>query len=319
VSASFRLTRRRLIGAALAMPLLPGLARADSFAGTYEPEAQPIADGVWMIRGKDEPIQFSNGGAIANSALIATDAGTVLFDPGPSRDYGLALAALAQQVAGKPVTRVYISHLHPDHAMGAAAFDPAIVHALPATRADLERDGEGYSDAMYRILAGWMKGTTVELPLGDVTGGETTFGGRRLRLMALLGHSAGDLALLDERTGTLLAGDLVFHDRAPTTPNADIAKWRASLGVLAGTPHKLLLPGHGPLDRDNTAIAQTRDWLDWLEPALRNAVEQGLDMTEAGEMPIPDRFRSLAYARYELQRSVVHYYPALEAELLPRL
>ena len=36
-------------------------------------------------------------------------------------------------------------------------------------------------------------------------------------------------------------------------------------------------------------------------------------------LPIPDRFAGLAAARYELQRSVSHLYPGLEARLLPRV
>lgn len=310
------LTRRSLIGAALALPVA---ARAETFAGAYAPKAEPIAEGVWMVRGADAPILFENGGMIANSAIIATDAGAVLFDPGVSLEHGKALGALAQAVTGKAVGRVYVSHLHPDHALGAAAFDPTIVHALPATRADLERDGEGFSDAMYRLLSDWMKGTHVVLPLGDVAEGEALFGGRRFRLFAMQGHSAGDLVLLDEATGTLLAGDLVFHDRAPSTPHADLAKWRAALDRLQAVPHGQLLPGHGPLDRDGSAIAQTRDWLGWLEATLTQAVTDGLDMTEAGELPIPARFAGLKAARYELQRSVSHLYPGLEARLLPRL
>ncbi|MCX7283142.1 MAG: quinoprotein relay system zinc metallohydrolase 1 [Novosphingobium sp.] len=293
--------------------------RECSLAGKYTPVAEAVADGVWMVRGADEAIAFANGGAIANSAIIATASGALLFDPGVSREHGLALGALAQRLTGKPVGRVYISHLHPDHAMGAAAFDPAIVHALPATRADLERDGEGFSDAMYRLLADWMKGTAIVLPQGDVSEGDIGFGGRTFRLMALNGHSAGDLALLDQATGTLLAGDLVFHDRAPSTPHASLPDWRASLQRLSALPHALLVPGHGPLDRDGSAIAQTRDWLGWVEQTLRDAVARGLDMSEAGELPIPPHFASLKAARYELQRSVSHFYPALEAELLPKL
>ena len=38
-----------------------------------------------MVRGADAPILFDNGGMIANSAIIATDAGAVLFDPGDAR------------------------------------------------------------------------------------------------------------------------------------------------------------------------------------------------------------------------------------------
>ncbi|MBF9149508.1 quinoprotein relay system zinc metallohydrolase 1 [Novosphingobium jiangmenense] len=311
-----KLQRRALLLAGL---LAPAAAIAEQFAGKYNPLAEQVADGLWMVRGADEAIGFANGGAIANSAIIATDAGAVLFDPGVSREHGRALGALAQKLTGKAVGRVYISHLHPDHAMGAAAFDPAIVHALPATRADLERDGEGFSDAMYRLLADWMKGTAVVLPQGDVTEGQAEFGGRQFRLMALKGHSGGDLALLDEATGTLLAGDLVFHDRAPSTPHASLPDWRASLDRLAAMPHKLLVPGHGPLDRDGSAIAQTRDWLGWVEQTLHDAVAHGLDMSEAGELPIPPRFSTLKAARYELQRSVSHFYPRLEAELLPKL
>lgn len=316
-----KLSRRTLVGAALALPLAAraGPLRAEQFAGTYQPRAEPIAEGIWMVRGADAPITFENGGAIANSALIATAAGTVLFDPGVSLEHGRALGRLAEDVTGRAVARVYVSHLHPDHALGAAAFAPQIVHALPATRAELERDGEGFTDAMYRLLADWMKGTQPTLPQGDVGDGIASFGGRSFRLMALQGHSGGDLALLDLATGTLLAGDLVFHDRAPATPDADLPRWRAALDVLAAVPHRQLLPGHGPLDGRGAAIAQTRDWLDWLEATLREAVLQGLDMTEAGELPIPDRFSGLNAARYELQRSVSHFYPRLEAELLPRL
>ena len=81
-----------------------------------------------------------------------------------------------------------------------------------------------------------------------------------------------------------------------------------------------MVPGHGPIDpTPNAAIDQTRDWLDWLEPALRQAVAEGRDMVAAGEMPIPPRFARVKAARYELQRSVSHLYPALEAELLPRI
>lgn len=309
-------SRRALLLAGL---LAPAAALAEQFAGKYNPLADPVGDGLWMVRGVDDAIAFANGGAIANSAIIATDAGAVLFDPGVSRGHGMALAALARKLTGKPVGRVYISHLHPDHAMGAAAFDPAMIHSLPATRAELERDGEGFSDAMFRLLADWMKGTAVVLPQGDLSEGQVEFGGRKFRLMALNGHSGGDLALLDEITGTLLAGDLVFHNRAPSTPHASLPDWRTALDRLGALPRKALVPGHGPIDRDGSAIAQTRDWLGWLEATLRDAVAKGLDMSEAGDLPIPPRFATLKAARYELQRSVSHFYPALEAELLPKL
>lgn len=308
------LTRRALLAGLAAIPVA---ARA---AGAYPIDPVGVADGIWIVRGADAPIEADNGGAIANIAIIDTPAGTVLYDGGPSLRYGLALEQVARGLTGKPITRVYVSHLHPDHAMALSAFDPAILSALPETIAALRLQGQGFSDAMYRILGDWMRGTDVVIPRRVVQAGVEDFGGRRLRLLALSGHSAADLALLDERTGVLIAGDLVFHDRAPSTPTADLARWRASLATLRDLPHRALLPGHGPFDPGGVAaIDQTRDWLDWLEPALAGAVAAGMDMVEAGTMPIPDRFARLAAARYELQRSVVHLYPGLEARLLPRI
>lgn len=308
--------RRLFLGGMVALPIA---ARAQQFAGSYSPQATAIGDGIWVVRGADESIGFDNGGAIANSVIMGSDAGAIVIDTGPSLGFGKALQALAQSVTGKQVARAYITHLHPDHSFGNGAFTAGSVHALPGTSAEIARDGSGFSDAMYRALAGWMTGTDLIVPAGDASDGEIEIGGRKLRLIALSGHSAADLAILDHASGTLIAGDLVFHDRAPATPHADLAQWQAALTALEAVPHRQLVPGHGPLDTGNQAIAQTRDWLTWLESSLRQAVANGLDMTEAGAIAIPDRFASMAAARYELHRSISHFYPRYEAELFPRI
>ena len=309
-----KLSRRAMLGG------IAGLATMPARAADYSITAVPVGDGIWMVRGADEPIEEHNGGAIANIAIIATPAGTVLWECGPSLRYGRALRQVAEQLTGQRIIRVYVSHLHPDHGLGLAAFDPAIVAALPGTIAALAAQGQGYADGMYRLLGDWMRGTDLILPGRTIMAAQEDFGGRVLRLLALSGHSSADLALLDERSGLLLAGDLVFHDRAPSTPTADLAAWRASLDQLKALPHGGVLPGHGPLDPTGTAaIAQTRDWIDWLEGALTQAVRDGLDMVEAGDLPIPARFDRMAAARYEVQRSVSHLYPGIEAALLPRI
>ncbi|NOW46750.1 quinoprotein relay system zinc metallohydrolase 1 [Novosphingobium sp. SG751A] len=306
-------TRRAMIGAMMAAPL------AAHAAQRYTLKPDQVAPGVWVVRGADEAIAFANGGAIANCTILAAQGGAILCDCGPSLAYGQALAEWARKLTGGPVLRVLITHLHPDHAMGTAAFDPAIIAALPETRHELERDGRGFSDGMYRLLADWMTGTNVVLPGMDVTPGPFEIGGRALEAIALSGHSGGDLAIMDRASGTLIAGDLVFHNRAPATPDADLSAWRRSLDALDGRQFARLIPGHGSVDATHGAIAQTRDWLTWLEGALALAVARGLDMGEAGDMVIPERFAGVALARYELQRSVSHFYARLEASELPRI
>ncbi|MFN3991103.1 MAG: quinoprotein relay system zinc metallohydrolase 1 [Erythrobacter sp.] len=312
------LARRAVLLGALTAGLAPAMAQAESFAGTYTLDADVIGEGIWLVRGADEAITPDNGGAIANIIIMASDAGAIVVDTGPSLAYGRALEALARRLTGTPVARVYITHLHPDHSFGNGAFAAGTIHALLATTAALAHDATGFEDAMYRLLPGWIAGTQVVLPAHEAAAGEVVFGGRRLTLLALAGHSKGDLAILDHASGTLIAGDLVFHNRAPTTPHADIPAWLEALATLEALPHRQLVPGHGPLCQHGTAIEQTRDWLGWLAQALREAVASGRDMTEAANMPIPERFADLAEARYELTRSVSHFYPGLEAELFER-
>ncbi len=287
---------------------------------TYAMDARQVGDGIWMIAGADEPILKSNGGAIANITIIATSAGAVLIDAGPSLRYGEALAALARRLTGKPVARVYLTHLHPDHSYGDAAFAPEQIAATPTLSQVLKQEGPGFADGMYRLLGDWMRGTELHLPGHAITADSETVGDRTFRLLPLSGHSQADLAVFDTKSGVLVAGDLVFHDRAPSTPHADFAKWRAALDTLKALGHRTVVPGHGPFDTTPaTAIAQTRDWIDWLEATLIKAVDDGLDMVEAGALPIPARFAAMKVARYELERSVSHLYPAIEAQRLPRV
>ncbi|OSZ72565.1 MBL fold metallo-hydrolase [Sphingomonas sp. IBVSS1] len=307
------IARRQLLGALAGVPLLAA-------APEYRLVAEAVAAGIWVVRGADAPIAMANGGAIANISIIATDDGPVLIDAGASHRHGVALAALARRLTGKPVARVYLTHLHPDHSFGASAFPAGLVAATPAVAAQVAGDAAGFSTGLYRLLGDWMRGTELPAPALVASDGPVVIGGRQLRLFTLSGHSASDLAVLDEATGTLISGDLVFHNRAPATPHADLPAWRRALDQLAGLGHQRLVPGHGPVDpTPGTAIAQTRAWLDWLEPALKAALEAGLTMVEAGEMAIPPRFAGLAVARLELQRSVSHFWPALEAARLPRV
>jgi quinoprotein relay system zinc metallohydrolase 1 len=226
---------RRAVMAGLLGAVVPPAAAAPL---SYDIEPRPVGEGIWLIRGADAPIGMANGGAIANITVLATEAGAVLVDCGPSLRYGQALRRVAEELVGMPVVRVYLTHLHPDHVYGAGAFDPRTLAATAQGAAIFMRDGPGFSDGMYRLLGDWMRGTEPVPPGTILSGDSETIGGRRFGLYALSGHSPADLAVLDERSGTLIAGDLVFHDRAPSTPHADLTAWRRALDRLKTVPHE---------------------------------------------------------------------------------
>lgn len=317
------LTRREILAllpvalAGGAGTLRGGAAFATPLAYTLTPER--LADGIWLVRGAQEAITRQNGGAIANVSILDTDAGAVIVDTGPSRLYGEALRDLARTLTGKDIARVYNTHFHPDHIFGNQAFAADAIAAPKGVIDGLKDFGGGFSDAMYYITGDWMRGTEITLP-GTVLSGEVEdFGNRRIRPLAMRGHTSSDLVLFDETSGFLFAGDLVFLDRAPTTPHADIERWRISLANLGGIPHRLMVPGHGPAENSARGIEQTRAWLEMTEQLIKDAFERGLDISEVTALPLPKWTERIALARYEFERTVMHLYPKLEATKWPRV
>ncbi|MDF3864034.1 quinoprotein relay system zinc metallohydrolase 1 [Pseudomonas denitrificans (nom. rej.)] len=305
----------RFLLIALACLCLPALADLQ-----YHLEPRKIAEGTWLVEGSTDNFAKDNGGAIVNVAFIDTGDGVLVIDTGPSKRYGEALCALIQQTTGKPVKRVLLTHHHPDHVLGNQAFSDVPIGALAGTSKLLKEQGNAMAENMYRLVGDWMRGTEVVLPSETVAPGELQMGSHRFRLVGLRGHTGADLAILDETTGVLFAGDIVFYQRALTTPNSPgLDVWLGDIDTLQKLPRKLIVPGHGPIATDAAPFAQMRDYLGWLDSVMRDGIAQGADMNDLLRTPIPERFAGVSLTRYELIRSVSHLYPRYEQKALPRV
>jgi len=73
------------------------------------------------------------------------------------------------------------------------------------------------------------------------------------------------------------------------------------------------------VDDKDESLAQTDDYLSWLNATLTDAVDAGLTMNEAMTLPIPPSYQSLNVVRTEFERSVVHLYARIENSLLPQI
>ncbi|MCH8506122.1 MAG: quinoprotein relay system zinc metallohydrolase 1 [Ectothiorhodospiraceae bacterium] len=290
-------------------------------ATAYELSPEEVAPGVWVFEGRQEHFTRENQGDIANTGFIVTGAGVIVIDTGPSARYGRAMHAAIRDVTREPVIAVYITHAHPDHFLGNQAFPEVPIVALPATIEAIKRDGDALTDNLYRMVGAAMEGTDPVVPGHEAIPNRYKVGDRELKFIAAAGHSgkvASDLMILDRTAGVLFAGDVVFHDRAPTTPHADVSAWIAQLDALSELDFRVLVPGHGPVARNHDPIEQTRTYLRWLDAHLREAADAGVHIVELMNQPLPDRFAALAVAREEYKRSVAHLYPPLEqARLQP--
>jgi uncharacterized sulfatase len=299
--------------------LLSATAPATDF--DYGLVARKIARDVYAFVGRTEDFTVSNGGNIVNSGFIVAPGGVIVIDTGSSLRYGQQMRRAIAAIAGSmPVVLTINTHHHPDHFLGNQAFVDGPIAALAETRQGIATDGNVFAENLFRLTGDWMQGTEVAMPTQTLTPGSTEVAGRRLRLIALGGHTGADLAIYDESSGVLFSGDLVFNGRAPTTPHADIATWLTALEkleALTGEPgFSALVPGHGEIARDAAPIVQTRAWLVWLQRSMRESAREGLDMNEVLARPLPKEFADLPVAASEYRRSVGHLFPTAEQEAL---
>jgi glyoxylase-like metal-dependent hydrolase (beta-lactamase superfamily II) len=169
-----------------------------------------------------------------------------------------------------------------------------------------------------------MKGTEYLLPDRDldaaVKAGRWALGGREFQLVEFKGHTDSDLVLVDRSSGVVFAGGLVFAQRVPTTPHAQVATWLHSLQQLQDQAQTLawrtMVPSHGPVHSDGSGLADTRAYLQWLDREFKARAEQGWDMNEVLRTAVPQRFRDWAAFDTEFVRNVAHLYPRYEKAAL---
>lgn len=308
----------RLLGALLLVGA--GLPAALAEAFDYRLQPQQVAPGVYVLLGAREDFDTRNGGNIVNTGFIVGRDGVIVIDSGPSRRYGEQLRAAIRRVTPLPPVLLLNTHHHPDHFLGNQAFAELPIAALPATRQGIAAEGNAFAENLYRLSGDWLKGTEVLAPNRELAAGTLEVAGRRLDLLALAGHTDADLVVIDRASGVIFAGDLVFHQRAPTTPHAEIGGWLAALDALEALTRApgftRLVPGHGPVSADATPIAETRAWLRWLAGQLEADARAGLDMSEVLQRPLPPELARLPLAQREYRRSVEHWFPAIEARVL---
>lgn len=286
--------------------------RAAEFDYALADRLTEVATGIYVVQGDQAHFTPSNGGNIINTAFIISRAGVLVIDTGPSVQYGKQLRALIGTVTEQPIKLVLNTHHHPDHYFGNQAFADVPIAATAATRAAMVRLSADYADAMYRLVGRAMFGTEYLLPTQTVLAGEITLGERLIEIQVAAGHTESELIIRESSSGVLFVGDLVFNDRAATTPDADIVQWLTTLSALAESAFTLLVPGHGKVDSSRQAIQQTAAYLRWLHSSLASAAARGATAAEALHQPVPLPYKNLAVMPEEYRRSVHHLFPALE-------
>ena len=95
-------------------------------------------------------------------------------------------------------------------------------------------------------------------------------------------HTDNDLTVLDAKTGTLFAGDLVFLRHIPVV-DGSIRGWLDAIEELARMPVQQIVPGHGPVAPLADALGPERHYLQSLAQEVRGMIARGMPFAAAAQ------------------------------------
>ena len=207
--------------------------------------------------------------ATHTNALLLGSVDMALVDPGTADEGELRrLREIVDAELGRSGGRlrgIWVTHHHDDHVAGVEALRrhygvPVSAHSLTATRLSAR------GIQVNRHLDG---GERLDL------GGSPPM---RIRVMHTPGHASGHLCFFEERTRTLLCGDMLsgYGTVSINPPDGSMSDYIDSLASLEALDAQVILPGHGSMiPNASRALADAREHRLWREERVLAAWDSG--------------------------------------------
>jgi glyoxylase-like metal-dependent hydrolase (beta-lactamase superfamily II) len=294
----------------------PSAAPADprDLSTRFPLRTEEVAPGILAFIGEGRSQDILSG----NSVAILGSTGVAVVDSGQFPSQARAMIAAIRARTSQPVRFLITTHWHGDHHYGHAAYREAfpglVIVGTPSTQAMMRAMAPRYFGMAYfgpaskqveaaladpgleaglrtrfTALMGDFQAARPDLEQFRLTPPTLAYDGRIAldlgdRTVEVLhlgrGATAGDSVVLVPDAKVLATGDLVVHP-VPHGFGSFPQEWAAVLGKLEAMGPRILVPGHGPVQRDLAYLRLVREALEAIDAQMRAAVERGLGQAEA--------------------------------------
>lgn len=225
----------------------------------------------------DDVIVVHGGGG--NITAVRTDDGIVVIDsfisPQAARE---ARDLIEKHFPDTPIRYLVNTHYHADHVGGNQCFkDVAIVghsnleRRMMRDHAETKAESDEYVPTPPTLQIS--SNTTIKL------------GGKTFEILHFgTGHTDNDLVVLDRQDKLLILGDLLFVRKCYVmNSGSDVKNWIATLDklMIRSDQYQYVVPGHGAVVTDASALKQLQDYLVALWTAVTEAHRKGLTLEQA--------------------------------------
>jgi len=245
-----------------------------------------IAEGVFVHTGQHETPSADNHADLSNIGVIIGEESVALIDTGGSAHVARKVLEQIRAKTDLPISHVILTHMHPDHVLGAKVFadEGARILGHHKLEAALAARAEGYETNIRRLIGdAAFEGSKVIGPDEAVEQSlRIDLGARSLVLEAHpTAHTDNDLTVFDEKTGTWFLGDLLFLDHLPAI-DGSLLGWQALMEELSTRKAARAVPGHGPASVEWPEGGEPlRVYLETIANETRAAIKEGKTLHEA--------------------------------------
>ena len=282
----------------------------------YSLTPSKVNKNVYCYFGKPEVMNTENNGNMVNSCFV--DAGTswLLIDSGPSYMYAKEALLHVNKIKKMPVRFVINTHVHDDHWLGNGYFASHGATIIGSLMFKENFHSDETPRMAQRISPKAYAGTVPTIASKFISQDESLdIGSLHVKLINVdyKAHTQSDLLVYIPKIKTLFTGDLLFNDRLPSLRDGDINGWIKALEMIKSMDLETIVGGHGDIT-DIKALDLTYGYLSTLRNAIRNAIEDEMDISEALELITMLKYKDVALFDVMHRQNVEVAYRMLEWE-----